>query len=165
MDFGQLVFFLSKLSCTDCGRNLTPVKLHVVAYITRRVQAKTKPRSRDNRKIKPTVYGEVLTSDEVVERLEQEEREKAEKAAEKEREKAEKAAQKAEKAAEKAKKAAERAAKKADKEAGKAAGRKQKKRTVRAPKRIQVDESESEVDNEEIGMLPEMKVPLFYNSL
>ena len=86
---------LPQLTCTDCKRCVTPVKLHVVAYITRQIQAKPKPRSTDNRRVKPTVYGEVLTSDEVVERLEEKEREKTKKAAEKERKAAEKASKKA----------------------------------------------------------------------
>ena len=49
-----------KLSCTDCGHNMTPVKLHVVAYLTKHIQAKPKARSNNNRKVKPTVYGEVF---------------------------------------------------------------------------------------------------------
>ena len=126
------------------------MKLHVTAYITQRIQAKPKTRSKDNRKVKPTVYGEVLTSDEVLDRLEQEERDKAEKAAEKEREKAEKAKEKAEKAAEKARKAEEREAKKAERQAKKAAQSKRATTRKRVKTPVPV-ENESEAD-EEIGM-------------
>ena len=89
---------LPELTCRDCGRNLTPVKLHVVSYITRHIKARAKPRSKDNHRIKPTVYGEVLTSDEVMARLEKEEQERVEKAAEKARKATEREAKKAEKA-------------------------------------------------------------------
>ena len=79
---------------------MTPVKLHVVAYFTKHLQAQQKPKSRDNRKVKPTVYGEVLTRDEIIERVEPQAKEKAEKAAEK----AKKAAERAQKAAKQPKK-------------------------------------------------------------
>lgn len=98
------------------------MKLHVVSYITRHIQAKPKPRQKNNRKVKPTVYGEVLTSDEVVERLEKEEQEKQEKAAEK------------------AKKAAEREAKKAQKVA-----KKPKAKRSTKPARVETADTEEEI--------------------
>ena len=80
------------------------MKLHVLSYITGQIQAKPKPRARDNSKVKPTVYGEVLTSDEVVSRLE-EEQERQIKAAEKAKKAADREAKKQEaKKAQKAKK-------------------------------------------------------------
>ena len=124
----------AKLTCAECDRNMTPMKLHVVAYLTKHIQAKPKPRSRDNRKVKPTVYGEVLTSDEIVERLEQEEKEKTEKAAAKEREKAKKAAARAEKEKEKAQ--------------VKCKGKKAPKTTK---KKTSVAETETESENDEVG--------------
>ena len=95
--------------------------------------AKAEERVTDNRRVKPTVYGEVLTRDELLMRLEEQEKEKAAKEAEKKANKesrAAKAAQKAEKkraakerrevirgekAAERALKAAEKAQKAAEK--------------------------------------------------
>lgn len=69
---------------------MTPMRLHVSAYFTKHLQAQPKKRSTDNRRVKPANYGEVLTSDEVMKRLEEKEKEKAEK----EKEKAAKKAQK-----------------------------------------------------------------------
>lgn len=86
---------------------MTPVKLTVTAYITKQIQAKQpKPRG-SNKQVKPTVYGEVLTRDYTIARLEEQEKEKMEKVAEK-------AAKKAEKEAEREAKKAEREAKKAE---------------------------------------------------
>ena len=118
-----------QLSCKGCGKpvtpakSLTPMKFQIVGYLTRYIEAKPKPRSNDKRRVKVKVYGEVLTCDDVIERLEEEEAEKAEKVAQK----AKKAAEKAEKAAEKAEKAAEKAKKAAEK-AEKAAGREERER-------------------------------------
>ena len=67
------------------------MKLHVAVYFTKHLQVKPKIRSTDNRKVKPTMYGEVLTTDQVIDRLEEKEREKMRK----EKEKAEKAAKQA----------------------------------------------------------------------
>ena len=105
-----------------------------MVYLTKHIQAKPKPRSRDHRKVKPTVYGEVLTSDEIVVRLEQEEKEKTEKAAAKEREKAKKAAARAEKEKEKAQ--------------VKCKGKKAPKTTK---KKTSVAETETESENDEVG--------------
>ena len=103
------------------------MELTVAAYFSKYLQCQNKPRQRDNRRVKPVAYGEVLTRDEVIQRLEQEELEKAEKAAEKAREKAVKEMEKAEKAAEKAARQAERAeereARRVQKEAEKEAKR------------------------------------------
>ncbi len=70
------------------------MKLHVSVYFAKHLQAKPMKRSTDNRRVKPATYGEVMTSDEVIERLEEKEKEKARK----EKEKADKAAERAEKA-------------------------------------------------------------------
>ena len=114
-------------TCNKCGCQVTTVELTVAAYFSKYLQCQNKPRQRDNRRVKPVAYGEVLTRDEVVQRLEQEELEKAEKAAEKAREKAVKEMEKAEKAAEKAARQAERAeereARRVQKEAEKEAKR------------------------------------------
>jgi len=69
---------------------MTPIRLHVVAYFSRHLQTQNKGHVKDNRRVKPKYYGEALTRDEVMERMEEEEREKREK----EREKREKKAQK-----------------------------------------------------------------------
>ncbi len=53
--------------------------MYVVAYnyITKHIQAKPKSKPRGtNKKVKPTMYGEVLTRDEIIERLEAKERKK-----------------------------------------------------------------------------------------
>ena len=51
-----------QLKCSGCGSDVTPVKLHVVAYFTKHMQAKQQPKPRrNNHRVKPTVYGEVLT--------------------------------------------------------------------------------------------------------
>ena len=47
-----------QLICKDCGQEMTPMKLHVVAYISKHMQGKERQRSKDKRKVKPTVYGE-----------------------------------------------------------------------------------------------------------
>ena len=73
-------------TCNKCGCQVTTVELTVAAYFSKYLQCQNKPRQRDYRRVKPVAYGEVLTRDEVVQRLEQEELEKAEKAAEKARE-------------------------------------------------------------------------------
>ncbi len=55
--------------------------MYVVAYnyITKHIQAKPKSKPRGtNKKVKPTMYGEVLTRDEIIERLEAEEKERGE---------------------------------------------------------------------------------------
>ena len=58
---------------------MTPMKLTVTAYITQQIQAKQpKPRG-NNKQVKPTVYGEVLTRDDIVARLEEQEKEKQQK--------------------------------------------------------------------------------------
>lgn len=88
---------ISELCCSKCDQQMTPMMLHVVAYITKHMQPKQVPRKQDTRKVKPTVYGEVLTSDEVMAQLEEDKRKKEEKVAEKaakKLEQAEKAAQK-----------------------------------------------------------------------
>lgn len=111
-----------QLKCTGCGSDMTPVKLHVVAYFTKHMQAKQPPKTRkDNHRVKPTVYGEVLTRDEIVERLEEQAREKREKEAEKAAKKTEKEAEKAAKKTQMEAKKAERMTKKAQKEAERAA--------------------------------------------
>lgn len=79
-----------QLTCTKCCRDMTPMKLHVSVYFTKHLQAEPKKQSTDNRRVKPASYGEVLTSDEVMRRLQEKEKEKAEK----EKEKAAKKAQK-----------------------------------------------------------------------
>ena len=111
-----------KLACKGCGKavtpsnSLTPMKFHIVGYLTRYIEAQPKPRSRDNRRVKVSVYGEVLTSNEVVERLEKEEKEKTEKAMAKKREKAEKTAKRESQRKEKAAKKSRKKSKPADSE-------------------------------------------------
>ena len=115
----------------------------MVEYLTKHLQPKQKPREKDNRRIKPTVYGEVLTKDEIVFRLEEEEEEKNKKAAEKAARKearaeaaAERAATKTRRAAVRAEKAQERAAEKEKKaaEKEKKAAEKKKKAAERGKK-------------------------------
>ena len=95
----------------------TPIRVELRAYFVKALQpADKRLGERRRRRVELSDHGEVLTSDQVLERLEQAEAEKARKA---EEEKARKAAEKARKAAEKARKAAEKARKAAEKKSGK----------------------------------------------
>ena len=58
---------------------MTPVHLHVVAYFTKYLQGKQKEGRKDTRRLKPKFYGEVLTRDEIIERMEEEKRKKGQK--------------------------------------------------------------------------------------
>jgi len=136
-----------KLKCTGCGNDMTPVKLHVVAYFTKHIQTKQKSKpKRNNQRVKPTVYGEVLTRDEMIEKLEEEEREKEQK-------EAEKAAKKAERAAKKAGKEADRVAKKAEKEVERVAKKAEKavKKVGKGAKKTQNPKDDQTSDGEEIS--------------
>lgn len=59
---------------------MTPIQLHVVAYFSNFLQKQNakKPKS-SNQRVKPNNYGEALTRDEILERIEDEERAKREK--------------------------------------------------------------------------------------
>ena len=59
----------------------TPIRLQLREYFARFLASKRKGNAKatDKRKVKPSFYGEVLTTDEVFERLEKEEKEKKEK--------------------------------------------------------------------------------------
>ena len=61
---------------------MTPMKLHVVAYFSKHLEGK-KQGSKCKRRIKPTFYGEALTTSEVLERMEEQDREKERKEKEK----------------------------------------------------------------------------------
>ena len=160
-----------QLMCKDCGQEMTPMKLHVVAYFSKYMQGKQRQRSKDKRKVKPTVYGEVLTTDEVMERLEEEEREKKEKLEEKVRQAGEKAKERAQKAEAKAKNAAEKAAERAKKterkaqQAAEKAAEKAKKATLSAAgkaKKVTVKmiaKTTNEPQSEEIGMYTNSGTP------
>lgn len=65
-----------QVSCRQCGGDMTPVHLHVTAYFTKFFSSKPAENPRDNRRIQPNYYGEALTRDEVIERLEKKEEEK-----------------------------------------------------------------------------------------
>lgn len=74
-----------QISCCECFRKtpVTPVRVYLRKYFaqligSRRVQKKT-----GRRKVKPVYSGEALTSDEIFERLEEEDRLRAEKATKK----------------------------------------------------------------------------------
>lgn len=67
------------LKCTDCGRCITPIRMHVVAYFAKHLQKEKRKQCKDTRRIKPRYYGEVLTRDEIIERMEKEEMEKKKK--------------------------------------------------------------------------------------
>ena len=60
-----------ELTCRDCGSNITPVRLHVVAYFSQHLQKQGTVHAKDKRKVKPQYYGEALTRDEMVERIEE----------------------------------------------------------------------------------------------
>lgn len=64
---------------------MTPVRLHLAIYFTNYFQKAQGRKKTTNKRVRPQYYGEALTSEEVVGRMEQEEREKEEKLAEKER--------------------------------------------------------------------------------
>ena len=56
---------LSEKTRTKCGNDVTPVWPHITAYVTKLSKAEAQGKQR----IKPTVYSEVLTGDDVVEKL------------------------------------------------------------------------------------------------
>ena len=99
------------LACIKCGGTMTPVKLHVVAYMyfSRHLQG-LRPPPRGPKRVKAQFYGEAMTSDEVFQRVEEAEKAKAKAIEEKEerqRIRAEKAAlQKEKKKSKKQKKGA-----------------------------------------------------------
>ena len=67
------------IKCNDCGRCLTPVRMHVVAYFAQHLKKEVQHQKRDNRRLKPRYYGEVLTRDDIIERMEKEAEEKQKK--------------------------------------------------------------------------------------
>ena len=71
-----------ELSCSKCGSSMTPMKLHMVAYFSKHLEGK-KQGSKCKRRVKPTFYGEALTTSEVLERMEEQDREKERKEKEK----------------------------------------------------------------------------------
>ena len=77
------------ICCRKCGDTFTPIKLHLAVYFSKELQYKPASRCRDKGKTKTSFYGEVLTSDEVMERIESKEREKEEIEAEKSKKKEE----------------------------------------------------------------------------
>ena len=57
-----------------CGNDMTPVQLHVVAYFSKHLQQQhDKVKDKDKKRVKPSYYGEALTKDEIVTRIEEEE--------------------------------------------------------------------------------------------
>ena len=90
------------LTCHDCGKGITPVRLHVVTYFTNHFQQRNATQlAKDNRRVQPQYYGEALTRDEVLDRIEDSEREKREKEEGKAAKKREQAERKLQKEAEK----------------------------------------------------------------
>ena len=71
---------LEELKCHDCGNSISPVWLNVVAYFTHPLQKqnKSKAMAKGKQRVKPEYYGETLTRDEVVQRLEENEKQKRE---------------------------------------------------------------------------------------
>ena len=51
---------------------MTPVQLHVVAYFLKHLQQQH-DKVKDKKRVKPSYYGEALTKDEIVTRIEEEE--------------------------------------------------------------------------------------------
>lgn len=65
------VWTIISLKCTDCRQDMAPMKLHAVLYLTKHMQLQqTTTKTRDNKRVKPQVYGEVLTRDELMGHLE-----------------------------------------------------------------------------------------------
>lgn len=119
-----------RVQCCDCGGNITPVQLHIVAYVTKHMQLKDKSatQNKNKRRIKPGTYGEVITNDEIIEMLEEEERKKMEETAKKEAEKLRKKRIAEEKRKERERKAIERKEKAKEKEAEKLKRKNSKKK-------------------------------------
>ena len=60
-----------QLSC-KCGNLITPVRLHVVGYISHHLQVKKPSQTQRSKKcVKPKFYGESLTADEVFDRIQE----------------------------------------------------------------------------------------------
>ena len=56
------------LKCSDCGRSITPIRMHVAAFFTQHLQGVAQKGKKDTRRLKPRYYGEVLTRDERMEK-------------------------------------------------------------------------------------------------
>ena len=55
------------------------MRMHVVAYFTKYLQKEKPHQSKDKRRLKPSYYGQVLTRDEIIEKMEEEAKHKKEK--------------------------------------------------------------------------------------
>ena len=60
-----------QLKCKGCGNDMTPVQLHIVAYFSRYLQNQNANTVRDKKRVKPQIYGEALTKDEIMLRIEE----------------------------------------------------------------------------------------------
>ena len=68
----------------DCRGAITPVQLNVVAYLAQHLQRRNQAKeTKDKRKVKPAYYGEALTRDEMIQRMEEVKRKKRERTAKK----------------------------------------------------------------------------------
>ena len=65
-----------QLKCKVCGNDMTPVQLHIVAYFSRYLQNQNANTVRDKKRVKPQIYGEALTKDEIMLRIEEHEEQK-----------------------------------------------------------------------------------------
>ena len=65
-----------QLKCNGCGNDMTPVQLHIVAYFSRHLQNQNAHTVKDKKRVKPQIYGEALTKDEIMLRIEEQEEQK-----------------------------------------------------------------------------------------
>ena len=62
-----------QLNCKRCGNDMTPVQLHIVTYFSRHLQNQNANTVRDKKGVKPQIYGEALTKDEIMLRIKEHE--------------------------------------------------------------------------------------------
>lgn len=63
----------------DCGHSVTPNRMHVVFFFIQHFQGETQKGKKDTGRLKPRFYGDVLTRDGIISRMEKDEVEKKKK--------------------------------------------------------------------------------------
>ena len=107
-----------QVSCCECFRqtHITPVRIYLRGYFSNLIGKKQEEKKTERRKVKSVYSGEALTSDDMIARLEDEDRERKENAAAAEKKREEKAAAAEKKREEKEKKREEKEKKREEKE-------------------------------------------------
>ena len=69
-------FITIRGGCKQCGAELTPMRPHLMQHFEQLLQKRNAQKTVKRRRIKPQYYGEALTSDEIYQRLQEDEKEK-----------------------------------------------------------------------------------------